>query len=162
MGTFTQRRLYRARIALTRGGSRVGRAHREGLPLPTRTTCLRIRPAILRTSGLCLSKCERRLTRRYTQPQLLVPIGEATRKVLMQIAGQAGSGGAPSRCGSFFRMSPSPLTRAASSTWNIAVRVARPQEEAGESSWFCEPAALRALRGSSVTSVLSELATCVP
>src|SRR4029434_1741547 len=43
----SSRLFYRAQIPLTRGGRRVGRAHREGLPLRPRATRLRVRPAVL-------------------------------------------------------------------------------------------------------------------
>ncbi|EDY15942.1 hypothetical protein CfE428DRAFT_6553 [Chthoniobacter flavus Ellin428] len=51
-GSPAQRRLYRARTALTRPGGRVGRAHRKSLPLQTRTPCLRVRSAVLKIMDL--------------------------------------------------------------------------------------------------------------
>jgi len=47
VGTTAGRRLHGARIALARGGHRVGRAHREGLPLRSGVARIRVRPAVL-------------------------------------------------------------------------------------------------------------------
>ena len=51
VGASAQRRLHRARTSLARGSRRVGRAHREGLPLQPRTARLRVRPAVLKWSS---------------------------------------------------------------------------------------------------------------
>ena len=48
-GGFTVLELHRARTTLSRRGYRVGRAHREGLPLPPRATSVRVRSRFLRS-----------------------------------------------------------------------------------------------------------------
>src|SRR4029077_5806194 len=49
VGASAQWRLHGARTTLSRRGYRVGRAHREGLPLPTRATSVRVRSRFLRS-----------------------------------------------------------------------------------------------------------------
>src|SRR5947208_14453134 len=49
VGASAQWRLHGARITLSRRGYRVGRAHREGLPLPPRATSVRVRSRFLRS-----------------------------------------------------------------------------------------------------------------
>ena len=49
VGASAQWRLHGARTTLSRRGYRVGRAHREGLPLPPRATSVRVRSRFLRS-----------------------------------------------------------------------------------------------------------------